>query len=199
MVYTLAYLQKNEKPSDFLAAKNAIGTEKFLKLNEIKKEIMLDYTKFGFIDRCVKLNNLLATEFGYFLRFFERRKKFRYQLRQKLKTKNEMKAELSSCALQKFNGYNFLRNEMAHFEKKNLLHLDIVYEPTQDKTAPIYCFFAPQIHLAFQSFYNKFEKGQKISRNCSSAKQCPYCNNFFIKSEKKNARTYFMLCWTIWF
>ena len=199
MVYALAYLQKNEQPSDFLAAKNAIGTEKFLKLNEIKKEIMLDYTKFGFIDRCVKLNHLLATEFGYFLRFFERRNKFRYQLRQKLKTKNEMKAEMSSCALQKFNGYNFLRNEMAHFEKKNLLPLDIVYEPTQDKTAPIYCFFAPQIHLEFQSFYDKFEKGKKISRNCSSAKQCPYCNNFFIKSEKKNARTYFVLCWTIWF
>ena len=39
------------------------------------------------------MNNVLA-EFGYFLRFYERRNKFRYQLRQKLRTKNEMRAEL---------------------------------------------------------------------------------------------------------
>ena len=50
VVYALSYLQKNEKPIDFLAAKNAIGPEKFLKLKEIEKEIMLDYTQFGFFD-----------------------------------------------------------------------------------------------------------------------------------------------------
>ena len=133
VVYALAYLQKNEKPLDFSSAKNAIGSEKFLKLNSVKKEIMLDYTLFGFFDKCIKLNNLLAAEFGYFLRFFERRNKFLYHLRQELKTKNEIKAELSSCVLQKFNGHDFLRNEMVYFEKKNLLPLDIVYEPTQDK------------------------------------------------------------------
>ena len=76
MVYALAYLKKNEKPVDFLTAKNAIGTEKFLKLKAIEKEIMLYYTQFGFFDRCMKVNGLLAREFGYFLRFFERRNKF---------------------------------------------------------------------------------------------------------------------------
>ena len=66
VVYAIAYLQKNEKPVDFLTAKNAIGTEKFLKLKVIEKEIMLDYTQFGFFDQCMKVNNLLAREFGYF-------------------------------------------------------------------------------------------------------------------------------------
>ena len=166
----LAYLQKNEKPSDVLAAKTAIRTENFLKLNQIKEEIMLNYTQFGFFDHCMKVNGLLASKFSYFLRFFERRNKFRYQLRQKLNGKNEMKAELSSCVLQKFNRYDFLRNEIVYSEKKNLLPLDIVYEPTQDKT---------------KSIYDKFQKGKKKFIKCSTAKQCRYCNNFFVKSEKK--------------
>ena len=133
-----------------------------------------------------------------FLRFYEHRNKFRYQLRQKLQSKNEMKAELSSCFIQKFNGYDLLRVELALDERKNLLPVDIVYEPTQDKNKPIYCYFAPKIHLAFQSVYEGFKNGKKISFNCSSAKQCPYCTNFFVKSEK-DARTCFMLCWPGWF
>ena len=76
VVYGLSYLQQNEKPADFISAKNAIGQEKFLKLKEIEKEIMLDYTQFGFFDRCMKLNDILAKEFGRFLRFYERRNKF---------------------------------------------------------------------------------------------------------------------------
>ena len=162
VVYVLAYLKKNEKLVDFLTAKNAIGQEKFLKLKAIEREIMLDYTQFGFFDQCMKLNDLLAKEFGRFLRFFERRNKFRYQLRQKLKTKNEMKAELSSCVIQKFNGYDFLRSELRHHEQKNLLPLDIVYEPTQDTSKPIYCFFAFLcFYLVFQSVYNKTRNGKK--------------------------------------
>ena len=105
---------------------------------------MLDYTQFGFSDRCMKLNDLPAKEFGCFLRFYEHRNKFQYQLRQKLKSKNEMKAELSSCVIQKFSGYDLLRAELALEERKNLVSIDIVYEPTQDKTKPIYCYFAPK-------------------------------------------------------
>ena len=42
VVYTLSYLQRNEKPKDFLTAIKTIGEEKFLKLKEIEKNIMLD-------------------------------------------------------------------------------------------------------------------------------------------------------------
>ena len=146
VVYALSYLQKNEKPKDFLTAIKTIGEEKFLKLKEIEKNIMLDYTQFVFFENCTILNEILAKEFGRFLRFYERRNKFRYRLRHKLKTKNEMKAELSSWIVQKFNGYQFLRTKLIRYESKNLLLLDIVYEPTQDITKPIFCFFAPEIN-----------------------------------------------------
>ena len=74
--------------------------------------------------------NKVLVEFGYFLRFYERRNKFRYQLRQKLKSKNEMRAELSACIIQKFNGCDILRANLKYSEKKNLSPIDIVYEPT---------------------------------------------------------------------
>ena len=48
---------------------NIIGTEKFLKLKEIEKEIVLDYTQFGFIEKCRKLNEILAAEFVFFKDF----------------------------------------------------------------------------------------------------------------------------------
>ena len=146
---------------------------------------MLDYTQFGFLDRCMKVNDVLAANFGCFLRFYERRNKFRYQLRQKLKSKNEMRAELSSCVFQKFNGYDLLRTELSRDEKKNLLLLDIVYEPTLDRNKPILCYFSPKICLAFRTCYDRNVRGSKQKINSSAAKQCPYCNNFFIKSESK--------------
>ena len=123
------------------------------------------------------MNEVLA-KFGYFLRCYRRRNKFRYQLRQKLKTKNEMKAELSACVIQKFNGYDLLRANLKYSEKKNLVPIDIVYEPTLNNEKPIECFFANEIHLAFRTSYDKFVKGTKKKVKCNNTKQCTYCNNF---------------------
>ena len=100
---------------------------------------MLDYTVFGYFDRCRIMNRVLA-EFGIFLKFYERRNKFRYQLRQKLLSKNEMKTELSACVIQKFNGYDLLRNNLQHSGKTELVPIDTVYEPTLDVTKPILFF-----------------------------------------------------------
>ena len=146
---------------------------------------MLDYTLFVFFERCIRLNETLAKEFGYFLRFYEQRNKFRYQLRQNLKAKNKMKSELSACVIQKFNGYDLLRVGLSQDEKVDIRPLDIVYEPTQDINEPIYCYFAPKIHLAFHTIYERMMNGKKINVNGSSTEQWPFCENFFIKSDKK--------------
>ena len=96
-----------------------------------------------------------------------------------------MKSELSSCVIQKFNGYDLLRVELSQDEKIFMLPLDIVYEPTQNINEPIYCYFAPKIHLAFHTVYEKNRNGKKVSVSSSNAKQCPYCENLSIKSDKK--------------
>ena len=51
-----------------------------------------------------------------------------------------MRAELSACVIQKFNGYDLLRANLKYSEKKNHLPIDIVYEPTLNTEKPIECF-----------------------------------------------------------
>lgn len=67
-------------------ARETLGHYFFIKLKEIEASAMLDHTISGFFDRFCLINKV-SSENGYFSRFYERRKKFRYQLRQKLKTK----------------------------------------------------------------------------------------------------------------
>ena len=156
--------QKTEKKTNFDQLKEILGHNFYLVLKEIEPDVMLDHTIFGFFERCSIMNEVLA-KFGYFLRFYERRNKFQYQLRQKLKTKNEMRAELSACVIQKFNGYDLLRPNLNYSEKKDLLPTDIVYEPTLNTEKPIECFFASEIHLAFNTYYEKIVKNNKKRSN----------------------------------
>ena len=122
VIFGIYYLQAKENATDLLVAINSIKPDKFLKLRKIKQDIMSDYTVFGYLDKCLLLNDVLVRHFGCFLMFYERRNKYRYQFRKKLKPKNEIHSEISSCALRKFNGYKFLREELRHYEKKKSLH-----------------------------------------------------------------------------
>lgn len=54
------FAPENIKDINFTYAVNTIGQEKFLKLKETEKDIMLDYTQFGFFDQYMKLNDFLA-------------------------------------------------------------------------------------------------------------------------------------------
>ena len=117
-------------------AKETLGDELFFGLKQVEGSVMLDHSLFGYFGRCWLVNNILAKH-NYFLRFYERRNKFRYQLRRKLKTKNEMRRELSSCIIQKFNGYELMRNKLQHKEISDFTPIDIVYEPTLDVKKPV--------------------------------------------------------------
>ena len=109
---------------------------------------MLDHSIFDFFDQCQVINEVLS-EYGFFLRFYQRRNKFRYQLRRKLKKKDQMNRELSACIVQKFNGYELLRNHLNSIERKDFIPIAVVYEPTLNENKIIQCFFAPKIHLGF--------------------------------------------------
>ena len=80
---------------------------------------MLDYTVFGFWEKCLLLNDILSTHFGLFLRFYERRNKCRYQLRKKRDSKNKLHSEISACAIQKFNGYEYVHGFSTYFNPGN--------------------------------------------------------------------------------
>ena len=112
------------------------------------------------------------------------REEFRYQLTRKLKEKNQIKRELSACIIQKFNRYELLRNHLNSIERKNFIPIDIVYEPTLNDKKPVECFFAPEICLGFYTSYETMRKGKKVTDH-TRARQCHYCNNYFVKSSEK--------------
>ena len=165
-------------------AKETLGDDFFLKLKEVESSVMLDYTLFGYFDRCRQINDILSKEY-YFLRFYERRNKFRFQLKKKLHNKNEMRRELLSCAIQKFNGYELLKNHLQNGERKDFVPIDVVYEPTlHKKNKTFFCFFAPHIHFAYHSGVGKIRKRKNHMDFCG-ARQCHYYNNYFVKSAEK--------------
>ena len=131
---------------------------------------MLNHSIFGFFDPCKLINDVLC-EYGFFLRFYERRNKFRYQFKRKLKEKNQMKRELSACIIEKFNGYEVLRNHLNSTERKNFIRIDIVYESTLNEKKPIMCFFAPDISLGHYTSDDKIRKGKKVTDNTMSLLQ----------------------------
>ena len=95
-----------------------------------------------------------------------------------------MKRELSSCVIQKFNGYELLRNNLISSEKKDFIPIDIVYEPTLDENRKIECFFAPDISLVYVGYIDKAINGEKHLEK-RIIRQCHYCCNFFAKSDKR--------------
>ena len=79
-------------------------------------------------------------------------------------------------------------------KKKDSIPIDIVYEPTLDENKKIECFFAPDITLAYVRYIEKIRKNEKYMES-RITRQCHYCSNFFVKSDKKNERTFGMLFW----
>ena len=119
------------------------------------------------------------------MRFFEQRSIFRYLAKKKVTRKKEVTRNLSTCILQKFNGYNIIRKNLERKEKVDYEPIDITYEPSFDLIVPVLCYFCPSIHLAFGSHIGFFNKvGLERIQN-KTFRQCHYCNHFFAKTEEK--------------
>ena len=135
-----------------------LGESLFNDLKEIEEEIKLDRTLFGYFDRCFKLNEVLAKH-NYFLKFFERQDTYRFLIKKKVQRKNEVIKNLSSSVLEKFNGYEMIRNNLHSEERAELILINMVYAPIYDETVPVLCYFTNEIHLAYRSYVGTFNKG----------------------------------------
>ena len=67
-------------------AQKVLGGELYFDLIDIEPETLLDKTLFGFFDRCLPINKVLAKH-GFFLKFFERRNMHRFLIKKKYKEK----------------------------------------------------------------------------------------------------------------
>ena len=142
VIYGLLHDKINGENTKLENAEETLKHDFFIKLKQKERCVMFDHSIFGFFEGCCQINEILS-EHNYFLSFYERSNKFRYHLRQKLKTKNEMRKEFSACAIQKFNGYELLRNHLNYGERKDFVPINIFYEPTLDTKKPIFCYFLP--------------------------------------------------------
>ena len=85
-----------------------LGKDFYHDLLEIKDEIKLNRILFGYFDRCFVANQVLSKH-NYFLKFFERRDMFRFLIQKKTQGKNEVTRNLSNSVVEKFNGYEMIR------------------------------------------------------------------------------------------
>ena len=100
-------------------AKDIFGENLYGDLIDVKDEIQLDRTLFVFFNRCFLVIELLS-KYDYFLKFYERRDKFRFLINKKIERKNKVTRDLSSSAIEKFNGYELIKHELDG-KKQNLL------------------------------------------------------------------------------
>ena len=84
IIYSLMFYLTEGKNIDKNKAKEIIGNEFYIELLEIKDDIKLDKTLFGCFNRCFMVNEVLAKH-NFFLKFFERRDKFRFLTKKRLK------------------------------------------------------------------------------------------------------------------
>ena len=92
-------------------AKDIFGENLYGDLIDVKDEMQLDRTLFGFFNRCFLVIELLS-KYDYFLKFYERREKFRFLINKKIERKNKVTRDLSSSAIEKFNGYELIKHEL---------------------------------------------------------------------------------------
>ena len=84
IIYSLMFYLTEGKNIDQNKAKEIIGNEFYIELLEIKDDIKLDKTLFGYFNRCFMANEVLVKH-NFFLTFFERRDKFRFFIKKRLK------------------------------------------------------------------------------------------------------------------
>ena len=98
-----------------------LGDNFYNDLLEIKDEIKLDRTIFGYFNRCFLVNKVLV-KYNFFLKFLERRDMFRFLLQKEVQGKNKVTRDLSSSVIEKFNGYELIRPQLARQERRGFIY-----------------------------------------------------------------------------
>lgn len=79
-------------------------------------------------------------------------------IKKKAEGKNEVTRNLSACVLGKFNGYESIRQNLTRKEKLYFTPVNVVYELNFDESVPFSCNFTDKIHLAYKSYFGRFDK-----------------------------------------
>ena len=157
--------------------KNETIKKIFEKLTYEKIEFSLDLQEFN--NNCYKINEILI-EFGFFLRVFEQKNKYRQLLVKKTEKQNQVK-QLASCLIQKYNGFQVIKSLFNKRQRRIFTPLDIIYSPTKNAQILSKCFYTTNIANAYTALYSEGLK----NRRAFTIYECYYCNKFFRQKHKK--------------
>ena len=174
LVYALRYWLTNkiEPCADDTELRTDVKTETFDEFNLIKERLKLDLDLMNFENQCFQINRILMKS-SFFLRVYELKDKFQYLLKQDPQKKNVIR-DLSSCIIEKFNGFNIARLELDRELRKEISPIDFLYKPVKKDTNNVECFFSTQINLAYR---NTFSEDKKVRHG--TAFQCFFCSKYF--------------------
>ena len=129
---------------------------------------------------------------NFFLKVIERRDMFRFLIQKKVQAKKEVTRNLLSSAIEKFNGYEMILEDLACKERGDKAPINIALEPISEDNIPVPCFFTDQIYLAYKSYVGRFEKVKEHISNCV-VKRYHYCENFCAKNDEA-MKKHFSIC-----
>ena len=121
---------------------------------------------------CYEMNMILSS-YGYFLRIFEIKKKF-HHLSVKSKDNQKLVRQLSSCLMEKINGFTIISIEYQKKTKEKHLNrlISFINQQKQIEIEPI-CYLSK----AFSSLYSDGKRGVKKAHK---VRKCYYSNKYFI-------------------
>ena len=158
ILYALRYrlTNKDEPCIDDAELGSDVKTEIFDEVNLLRDRLRLDLELMNFENQCFQINRILMKN-NFFLRVFELKDKFRYLIKQDSKKQNVIR-DLSSCIIEKFNGFNIVRLELDKELRREMSPVDILYKPVKKHTDNIEGFFSREISLAFRTTFSEGEK-----------------------------------------
>ena len=166
ILYAIRYKLTEKKDSiDEENLKEDVGLALFHNLFEIKSLLRLDLDVLNFENQCFKINTIL-TKYNMFLRVFELKDKFRYLFKQNYEQKRIVN-EVSSCVIERFNGFTLVRLEFDNEIKRDFNPVDIIYQPVKKENEILNCFFSDKLHLAFRTSYNETTTWKNLTYSCT--------------------------------
>ena len=130
MLFAIRYqLSRKVEPCGDEQLKIDIGADIFDKIYPLKSMMKLNLDILHFENQCLKINQILNKN-NLFLRIFELKEKFRCLIKQDSERKNIIR-DLSSCIIEKFNGFNIARIEFERKLRQKMFPIDIIYKPVK--------------------------------------------------------------------
>ena len=143
ILYAIQYQlrnKKNECQNDDELKKDIDNDKSYDALFAAKDKLRLDLDIQNFENQCFSVNTLL-NKYGLFLRVYKLKDKFRYLIKQDSEKKTVLR-ELSSCTIEKFNGFNIVPVEFSKRLRQPFHPVNVIYKPVKKCDEIINCYFS---------------------------------------------------------